>query len=142
MIKRVMLELDNSLFFVIALVWILMIVLNKIYFKPVGKIIEEREENMAKESRQLDEMTREIEEKNVEIESILKDTRNDAALIREALIREGEKAREQLLAETREESKRNFARQMKKLEKEIAAAESKLEKEVEFFSKRIREIFV
>jgi len=136
-----MLNLDSSLFVVIALVWILMIVLNKIYFKPVKNVIDEREGKIAFESGKIDKMTQEIEEKTGRIENILREAKWDAAAVKEQIIRQGEEVREKIISDTREESKKNFAERMAELDREIAAAEEKLEQEIDHFSRKIKEIF-
>jgi len=63
-----MLNLDISLFFVALLVWFLMVVLNKIYFKPAGLVLEQRESKIESESSRIEFMTREIEEKTQQVE--------------------------------------------------------------------------
>lgn len=142
MIKITMLQLDNSLLFVAALVWALMIILNRVYFKPVGSMIDERERKIKEESAEIEEMTGQIEKKTAEIEGILREAKREAALIREELIRKGEDVREAMAVEAREQSKEIFSQKMVELQHEIAAAEAKLEKEVALFSDRIKKMFV
>ncbi|MFC2155068.1 ATP synthase F0 subunit B [Acidobacteriota bacterium] len=137
-----MLDLDSSLFIVIALVWIIMIILERIYFRPVKDVIGKREGKIAVESGQIEEMTREIEEKTGRIENILREAKWDAASLKEELIREGEIIKEQVRSDTREESKRLFAKKMKELDREIIAAREKLEKDIDLFSQKIREKFI
>lgn len=142
MIKLTMLSLDTSLFFIIALVWILMIVLNKVYYKPVREVIDQREGKISTETDQIEKMSREIEEKTGKIEDILKETKRDSVTIREGLIKEGERTREKIVTQARDDSKETFAKKMQELEEELAAAEKKLEKEIEVYSKKIKEIFI
>lgn len=137
-----MLNLDSSLLFVALLVWLLMVVLNKIYFKPVGLVLEQRESKIESESNRIETMTYEIDEKTQQIEKKLKDAKQDSARIKEELIKKGEEAREQLLTRTRGESQKLRALKMKELDAQIIAAEEKLSQEVGVFSDRLKEIFI
>ena len=62
-----MLDLDISIFFIMFLVWFLMSILNKIYYKPVGNLIGERESKIKKDSEQIEALSNEIEEKTQKI---------------------------------------------------------------------------
>lgn len=137
-----MLNLDITLIVVSALVGVLLVVLNKLYFKPVGQIIEERETKIKNETRQLESMTLDVEEKTQHIETILKDTQKESRKIKEELIKKGESVREQIVAEAREDSRTLFDRRMKQLDQEISAAEKSLVQEIGVFSEKIKEIFV
>ena len=137
-----MLDLDSSIFVIIALVWTLLIILDRIYFKPVKDVIDNREGKIALESGQIEKMTHEIEEKTGRIENILREAKWDAASLKEELTREGEIIKEQVRSDTREESKKIFADKMNELDREILAAEEKLEKEINLFSQKIKEIFI
>jgi F0F1-type ATP synthase membrane subunit b/b' len=137
-----MLNLDSSLFFVIGLVWILMIIIEKIYLRPMRNIVEQREQKIEDESGLIESMTRQIKEQTGMIENAIKEAELDSAVIKEELIKEGEKARTQIVIDTRENSKEMFTEKMTELEKDIAAAEKQLEKEIEVYSRKIKEIFI
>lgn len=137
-----MLDLDITLIVVSALVGLLLVVLNKLYFKPVGQVIEERETKIESETRHLEAITLDVEEKTQHIETILKDTQKESRKIKEELIKKGEAVREQIVAEAREESKTLFDQRMKQLDDEIETAEKSLEQEIGVFSEKIKEIFV
>lgn len=138
-----MLNIDiYNVVFVAALVWFLMVVLNKIYYKPVGQVIEERDSKIKKESSQIESKTNEIEEKTHHIEKILIDAKKESSRIKEELIKKGEEVRGQIITDARENSKKTFETKMKQLDEEIAAAGKKLEQEIQVFSDRIKEIFI
>ncbi|MDQ1353187.1 MAG: hypothetical protein QG657_3493 [Acidobacteriota bacterium] len=137
-----MLNLDSSLFFVALLVWFLLVVLNKIYFKPVGQVLDQRESKIESESSRIETMTREIDEKTQQIEKKLKDAKQASARIKEELIKKGEEAREQLLIKTRSESQKLRETRMSELDAQILAAEKKLSQEVSVFSDKLKEIFI
>jgi F-type H+-transporting ATPase subunit b len=137
-----MLNLDISLIFIALLVWFLMIVLNKLYFKPVGRIMAQRESKIHGESGQIESMTREIEEKTQHIEQTLKDAKKESTRIREELIKKGETIREQIITDARATSRKHFDTKMKELDKEIAGAGKKLGKQIGVFSRKMKEIFI
>lgn len=137
-----MLELNFSFVFVFLLIWGLMIVLNRIFFKPVGRILDEREARVKGDSGKLDSLVREIEEKTRRVEVMIADARDESFRIREGWIRKGEEFRETLIENAREKSARQFEEQMKRLETEIAAAQKQLESEVSVFSQKIKEAFL
>lgn len=137
-----MLNLDSSVFIVVVLVWLLLMVLDKLYFKPVGTVIDQREAKIKRESAQIESMTAEIEEKTRHIETTLKDAKKDASRIKEELIKKGETVREKIVTDAREKSKELFNSKMIELEREIAAAEEQLVKQIALFSDKMKEIFI
>ena len=137
-----MLELNFSFVFIFLLIWGLMFVLNRIYFRPVGRILDEREARVKGDSEKLDSLVREIEEKTRRVEVMIADARNESFRIREGWIRKGEEFRETLIENARGKSARQFEEQMKRLETEIAAAQKQLESEISVFSQRIKEAFL
>ena len=137
-----MLNLDASILVVIILISLLVKFLNKIYFKPVGKIIDERENKISQDSRKLESMTAEIEEKTQDIEKILNESRKESMRLQEELIQKGEAVRDQVVIETRKKSKSLFGEKMKQLDVEISRAEKYLSNEIELFSKKVRDTFL
>jgi F-type H+-transporting ATPase subunit b len=137
-----MLNLDASILVVIILISLLVKILNKIYFKPVGKIIDERENKISQDSRKLESTTMEIEEKTQDIEKVFNESRKESMRLQEELIQKGEAVRDQLVIETRKKSKSMFGEKMKQLDAEISRAEKYLSNEIELFSKKVRDTFL
>ena len=137
-----MLDLDSSVLMVFALIWILMVILNRLFFRPVGKVIQERESKIEQDNQEIERLTADLEAKTQRIESMLKAAQKDAGLICEKMIRQGETAREQLIVTAREKAKTMVDRKMIELEQEIIETEQKMVTEIEGFSKQIREIFI
>lgn len=141
MIKGLMLDLDISVIYIIIILGILLWALNKIFYRPVGNIINTREAKILKESEEIDYLTKKFEERSSEIEITLKNARRKSAKIREKLIKEGEKLRSEMLVKTREKANVIFTEQMGSLEKEIVTAEENLKTEIGTFTKKIERIF-
>jgi len=122
-----------------ALIAILLLVLNKIYFTPIGNIIRERDEKIENETRQIKSLSQDIDQKTGQLESKLKETQLQARKIKEEAIKKGEQVRTDLISEARKHSQEIFAEQMKKLEEELKYAEKQLEQEIRSFSQKIKE---
>jgi len=137
-----MLELNFSFVVVFLLVWTLMAVLKRVFFGPVGKIIDEREARINGDSEKLESLIGEIEEKTRRVENMVADARKESSRIREEWIRKGEEFRETLIENARDKSARQFDERMKQLGTEIAAAQKQLESEVAVFSRKIKEAFL
>ena len=137
-----MLELNFSFVVVFLLVWTLMAVLKRVFFGPVGKIIDEREARIKGDSEKLESLIGEIEEKTRRVENMVADARKESSRIREEWIRKGEEFRETLIENARDKSARQFDERMKQLGTEIAAAQKQLESEVAVFSRKIKEAFL
>lgn len=142
MLRCKMLELNFTIIIVSVLVGFLMVVLNHLYYKPIGQVIEERESKIAAETNQIESNMRNIEEKAQHIEAVLKETQKESGKIREELIIKGEEVRKQLIKEARENSKKMFENKMTQLDEQILMAEKKLEQEISTFSDKIKEIFL
>jgi F-type H+-transporting ATPase subunit b len=137
-----MLNLDASLFGIALLIGILLFILNKIYYKPIGKVLGDRESKIANDNSLIEAKTREIEMLTLSIEKQLKDAQKEARKTREDLVKKGEEAREKLLLDAREKAKEIFDTRMKRLDEEILAAQKKLEQQIDIFSEKIKEIFI
>ena len=119
-----------------------MVVLNHLYYKPIGQVIEERESKIAAETNQIETNIKDIEEKTQHLEGILKETQKESRKIKEKLIQKGEEVRQQLVQEARENSKKMSEKKIKQLDEQILTAERKLEQEISMFSDKIKEIFM
>ncbi len=136
-----MLDLDITVIYTIIILWTLLVILNKIFYKPVGRIITEREKKSEIEISEIEKMKKDIEERSAKIESIMRGAKRDSISISEKIIKKGETAREELITSTRKRSAEDFKERMGELEIELVDAEEKLKGEIKTFSKKIEEIF-
>jgi len=137
-----MLDLNSSILWTFLLVSGLYLVLTRIFFRPVGKIIDEREAKTDSENERLLGMTTQVEGHARALESRMDQARKDAAQIREEWSRKGESVRAQALAEAKEKAARFMEEKMSELETEVSAAEKTLEKEIAVFSEKIRQAYL
>ena len=123
------------------MVWGLYLVLTRIFFKPVEKIIAEREAKIAVDSNRLQGMMDQVEIHTQTLETQMDRARKEALQIREEWSRKGEGVRAVALSEAKEQAARIMDEKMNQLESEIMAAEKTLEKEIDVFSEKIRQAY-
>jgi F-type H+-transporting ATPase subunit b len=137
-----MLDLNSSIFWTFLLVCGLYVALTRIFFRPVAKVIDEREARTDSENERLRGMTAQVEGHARALESQMDQARKDAARIREEWARKGENVRAQAMAEAKEKAARFMKEKMTELETEVRAAEKALEKEIAVFSEKIRQAYL
>lgn len=137
-----MLELNSSFLWIFFLLWFLYFALGRVFFRPVGRIIDEREARAAAEQGRQEAMLNEIEARTRSLEERLAQARREGQRIREEWQKNGEQARLRAVAEARERSARALGETIARLDGEIAAAERELEAQVSLFSDRIRQTFL
>jgi F-type H+-transporting ATPase subunit b len=137
-----MLDLNSSLFWIFFMVWGLYLVLTRIFFKPVGKIIAEREARIAADAGRLQNMMNQVEIHTQTLETQMAQARKDAALIREEWSLKGEDVRTRSLAEAKEQATRVLNEKMAELENEVRSTEATLAKEVAGFSEKIKQAYL
>ena len=137
-----MLELNSSFLWIFFLLWILYFALNRVFFKPVGRIIDEREARAAADRGRQEKMLAEIDSGTRTLETRRGRAGEEVQRIRERWLKEGEDTRARVVAEARERSTRVVAEKMAQLESEIGEAERALQAQVAVFSERIRQAFL
>lgn len=137
-----MLDLDITLLVVFALLWILMFLLNRFFFRPVGSIISEREAKIAELESRLATLSAAVSDKTQFLEEALKNARRESARTKEDLVRQGETVRETVIQQARQNSTALLERKMAEMDLQIAAAESRLQQEVAAFSEKLREVLL
>jgi len=137
-----MLDLNSSLLWIFFMVWGLYLVLTRIFFKPVGKIIDEREAKIAADSKRLQGMVSQVEIHTQALETQMAQARKDALQIREEWSRKGEGVRALSLSEAKEKAVRIMDEKMNQLESEVKIAEKTLEKQVAVFSEKIKQAYL
>jgi F-type H+-transporting ATPase subunit b len=137
-----MLDLNSSILWIFFLVWGLYLVLTRIFFKPVGKIIDEREAKVAADTNLLQGMMNQVEIHTQTLENQIAQARKDASQIREEWSTKGEDVRARSLSEAKEKAARILNEKMSELESDIRTAEKTLEKEIAVFSEKIKQAYL
>lgn len=137
-----MLELNSSFLWIFFLIWVLYFALNRIFFKPVGRIISEREAKIAADTGRQESMVAEIENRTRAVETQLGQARREAQRIKEGWLKDGEEIRIRTVNDARERAARMLEERIAQLEVEIAASERTLEAQVSLFSDKIKQAYL
>ena len=137
-----MLELNSSFLWIFFLLWLLYFALGRVFFRPVGRVIGEREARSAEERGRQERMMAEIEDRTRALEDQLGRARREAQRIREKWLRDGEESRARAVSEARERSARLLNETLARRAGEIASAQRELEAQVAGFSETIRRTFL
>jgi F-type H+-transporting ATPase subunit b len=119
---------DLSLFLIMAIFWATYAVLRRFVLKPLGGILEEREQAVASSTAALAAMLDQEKETLAGIDRRLTDARRDALAARHAARAEANAKRQSLLEDAREKARLAAVDAQGRLEKEIEAARSELAK--------------
>lgn len=132
-----MLSIDLSILVISAIVWILVLVLKKVYFKPVRRVMRERDDKIQQD---LDTTQKALEKYERTIERIEEDMR--AAKIaaretRERFEREAQKEKEGMIVEVSQECREQVAEARRELDEKVERLKKELEPRSQDLAKRI-----
>ena len=134
-----MIEIDASFIAIFIIVWILVFVLSRVFFNPLRKIMEEREDKVKGRQEAFREST-EVYEKTVnEIEERLKSARILSEQTKDNIKHEALKERERMLEEISTEYRSQVAKAQEQLEKQTTSLRRELGAEAELLSERIEQ---
>jgi len=133
-----MLSIDASLIVIFILVWILVLVLSRVFFKPVAKVMRERETRLAKDKNETRRALEAYAEDLKRVEDELREARLEAARGRESAAEGSNREKARLLqtvnAERRaqvEKARAELQAEVERLKKELEARTDDLAGEVE-----------
>ena len=133
-----MLDINGTVLIVFALVWVLVLILSRVFFKPISRLRREREARLAGD-REETRRTLETYEKEVRaVEESLAAARAEAARLKEEAEGEAMKENARLLQEVSDErraqvekAKADLAAEVERLKKELDAKTAELAGELE-----------
>lgn len=132
-----MLQIDVSLIVVFLIVWVLVFFLSRLFFNPLRKIMQERNDKIQGGSEAHRKSTETYEQTVNEIEERLKSARALSQKAMEKMEREAAAERERLLAEISEESRHKVEEAKKQLEDQIIGLKRKLESDASDLAERM-----
>ncbi len=129
---------DATVIVTFALVWILVLILSRVFFKPVGRILAERQARLDQAKAETDQARAAAQEDLRRIEERLKEARaaSDALWDRAESESLKEKSRivQDLQAETRaqvEKARQDLEREVERLKEQLAAQTERLAGDIE-----------
>ncbi len=129
---------DISALIVFIIVWVLVLVLSRLFFKPLGRILEERRNRLDTDRKAAEDALTKTEMDIRRIEEGLKEARAAAESLREKeeteALREKSRIIQEVQAEGRarvEEAKRELEEKVEQLKKELDKKTEELASEIE-----------
>ncbi len=129
---------DATVIVTFVLVWVLVLILSRVFFKPVGRILAERQARLDQAKAETDRALAAAQEDLRRIEDRMKEARAASDAIWDQAESESlkEKSRivQELQAETRaqvEEARRDLEREVERLKKELDAQTERLAGDIE-----------
>ena len=132
-----MLSINATALVVFAVVWILVIVLTRIFFKPVLRILDERAGRIARDKAAADEARKAYEADLKRIEDGLKEARAAADAIRNAAETEALKDKSRLVREVQAEGRAEVEKAKAELLREVETLKKELDKHTEEIAESI-----
>jgi F0F1-type ATP synthase membrane subunit b/b' len=134
-----MLEIDGSFLVIFAIVWILVFVLNRVFFTPVKRIRDKRGDALRQDreaaARALDAYGRSVQN----VEQSLKAARAQAEQVRDSLSAEALREKGRLLEELNAEYRRTVEKVKEDLQREMVSLRREMDSEVGAISEKIEE---
>ena len=132
-----MLSLDISFLVVFFIIWILLGVLTKIFYNPLRKVMNAREDNITQDERAYEQAKQEYTQILNKIEEDIKHARSSSRKTKESLSREALKEKEKMLEEISAECRSQVTQAKKEMELKLSELKADLEKKSKDLSKEI-----
>ncbi len=137
-----MLSVDWSLIVVFVIVWILLVILTKIFFNPLRKVVRDREEGIEGNRRAADKAIAEYEQILQKIEKDIKEAKTCASLTREKFEKEALKEKEKILSRVSQECQDQVREAKKELKQQVEALKHELDAESGLLAEKIEKRFL
>jgi len=134
-----MLSIDASFIVIFLIVWTLVLFLSKVFFKPVMKLMSERNSRVKADIEGARSALAVAEQDLQEIESRIKAARAEAAAIRDAAEAEALKDKSRMLAELGEDCRARVLKAKEELEREAGRLKEELRSQTELLAEQIEE---
>lgn len=132
-----MLVLDTSLIVVFLIVWILLALLSKVFFKPLQKVMREREKKIRGNNQSAHEALEKQEEILRKIEEDLKAAKEASLALRGGFEKEAWKEKERMLAEVAKECRKQVERSKKTVGKQVKELKKELEEKAQDYAETL-----
>ena len=130
---------DFTLLIQMANFLILLFLLNMFLYKPIRDILAKRNGEFEKLTRLVEEMRKQMEERQRRIEEALAQAKKLGATEKESLKEEAVKYEKELLTQTYKAVEQKLAKAKSELEKRLKSIKAELQKEVDLLSKELAE---
>jgi F-type H+-transporting ATPase subunit b len=133
-----MLSIDATALVIFALVWVLVIILTRVFFKPLSRILDKRQAQLNRDREEAARALEAYERELQRVEEALKQAKAEAAALREKAeveaLREKSRMTAELQAESRaqlEKAREDLRRQVEQLKRELDGRVAEIAAEIE-----------
>ncbi len=134
-----MLAVDATLLIVFFIVWLLLFLLKKVFFKPMRNVLAEREETIKSNLKAVEEATTQYEANVSKIEDNLKAARLAAKETQEQFTADALREKERLIVEIGQECRAKVNEAKEQLEKKVEELKKDLASESKVLSEKIEQ---
>ena len=134
-----MLSVDTSALIVFLLVWILVVILSKVFFRPLRRVMKDRESKLEGDREAGRRALAAIDDNLNRIEEALKTAGANAAALKGELELEALKEKGRLIAEINEENRSRVDEARKQLDEQVRSLKKDLETEAAVLSRKIEQ---
>jgi F-type H+-transporting ATPase subunit b len=132
-----MLSVDLGLIVIFVIVWVLLFVLNRIYYDPVNKLIRKREDRIVQDKGKGEKAQEEVEAIINKIDKEIKSARSSSLATKESFEQEALKEKEKMLSEISQECRSQIQEAKNELDRQVKTLQEKLEKNSDAFADQI-----
>ena len=134
-----MIKLDISILYIIGLFLVLILILNRYFFKPLLKIMEERKAMVIDPREEAQQSLKVVEELTQQREKAMESARAESQRLKEERVQEGRGEGDKIIASTRAEAEKLLSSAEKEIEEMVGEVERDLEKMSSKFALKIAE---
>ncbi len=134
-----MLSVDGNLIIVFILIWVLLVILTKIFFNPVRKVMRKRDKGIKKDRKAGEEAVEKYEEMIRKIEEDIRSARASAYKAREKFEKEAGKEKERMLTEVSGECRAQIEQAGKELNEQLDSLKAEIKSESRVLAEKIEQ---
>lgn len=129
-----MIDIDITMPIQIANILFLIVIMNIVLYRPVRKILEERQTKIASLSKDIETFNKNANLRLEDFEQKIRDARKTAKADFDALRADGQSAASEVIAKIRKEMEVTKGEQMKEIQSQFAAAQQTLKGQIGTFA--------
>ncbi|MGB9894159.1 MAG: ATP synthase F0 subunit B [Candidatus Saccharicenans sp.] len=134
-----MLQIDLTFVVVFILIWVLVIILTRVFFKPLLEIRSKRKKILEDNERAYKQALKDYEDHLNRIETSLKEARQESELIKEKIVTEALNEKSRLVSEIQTEVRGQVAAAQEELSLQTEKLKAELDQKVEDLAKKLEE---
>jgi len=129
-----MIDIDITMPIQIANILFLIVIMNIVLYRPVRKILEERQSKIASLNKDIETFNKNAKLRLEDFEQKIREARQSAKTEFDALRTDGQTAASEVVGKIRKEMEATKGEQMKEIQSQFAAAQQALKGQVETFA--------